>query len=358
MARRGRDGIVVLGGYGAVGRVACEILGSRFPGRVFAAGRDPGQAEAFSRETGGRVLPLGLDLADPREADRALDRARIAVACAGRDDIGFARACLERGVHYVDVSASHAFLKEAERLATVAEERGAAAVLSVGLAPGLTNLLARLCKDTLGTVRTIDIYVLIGMGEAHGEAAVRWTVENLDKRFTAPGAGGPREVGSLEDPKATIFPAGYGRRTAYRFDFPDQHVVSRTLGVEDVATRLCFDPAPLTRVLALLKRAGALRVLRNRAVREATIHLLTRVRSGSDGFAIKAEARGPDGRSFACSVGGKGEARATGVVAALAAESLYAPPTPPRPGVLHIEQFFEPVRFLGRVADHDLAVAF
>ena len=55
---------------------------------------------------------------------------------------------------------------------------------------------------------------------------------------------------------------------------------------------------------------------------------------------------------------GRGEARATGVVAALVAESLYDPPTPPRPGVFHIEQFFEPVRFLGRVADHDLAVAF
>ena len=358
MAGQGRDGIVVLGGYGAVGRVACEILGRRFPGRVLAAGRDLEQAEALSRGTGRRVLPFGLDLADPRGADRALDGAGIVVACAGRDDAGFARACLERGVHYVDVSASHAFLKEAEQLVPVAEERGAAAVLSVGLAPGLTNLLARLCKDTLGTVRAIDIYVLLGMGEAHGEAAVRWTVENLDKRFTAPGAGGPREVGSLEDPRPTVFPGGYGRRTAYRFDFPDQHVVARTLGVEDVATRLCLDPAPLTRILALLKRAGVLRVLGARAVREALISLLTRIHPGSDGFAVKAEAHGPDGRSFACSVSGKGEARATGVVAALVAESLYAPPTPPKPGVFHIEQLFEPTRFLGRVANHDLAVAF
>src|SRR3712207_6913982 len=53
--------IVVVGGYGAVGRTLCAELAGRFPGRVFAAGRNLGKAEAFSREMGGRVLPLRLD---------------------------------------------------------------------------------------------------------------------------------------------------------------------------------------------------------------------------------------------------------------------------------------------------------
>jgi hypothetical protein len=59
----GADGIVVVGGYGSVGRTVCAELAGRFPGRVFAAGRDLGRAEAFSREMGGTVLPLRLDLA-------------------------------------------------------------------------------------------------------------------------------------------------------------------------------------------------------------------------------------------------------------------------------------------------------
>ena len=98
----------------------------------------------------------------------------------------------------------------------------------MGLAPGLTNLLARRCAQTLEAGRSIDVFVLLGLGEAHGEAAVRWTVENLVKRFPAPGAG---MVESLTDPKSTTFPGGYGVRRAYRFDFADQHVISRTRGV-------------------------------------------------------------------------------------------------------------------------------
>ena len=45
--RKKGDGIVVLGGYGAVGRAACAVLGESFPGRVLAAGRDSGKAEAL-----------------------------------------------------------------------------------------------------------------------------------------------------------------------------------------------------------------------------------------------------------------------------------------------------------------------
>ena len=163
--RRRRGAIVVVGGYGAVGRVAAAVPGAWYPGRVFAPGRDARKAGAFSRETGRQVLPPRLDLADARSIDAALDGARLAVVCAEQGNAGFARACLDRGVHYVDASASYAFLGRVERLDTLARGRGVTAVLSVGLAPGLTNLLARRCVDARGAVRTLDISILLGPGE-------------------------------------------------------------------------------------------------------------------------------------------------------------------------------------------------
>jgi hypothetical protein len=75
----GLNGIVVVGGYGAVGRTVCAELA----GRVFAAGRNLAKAEAFSREMGDRMLPLGLDLADPGGAAGVLGGARVVVASAG-----------------------------------------------------------------------------------------------------------------------------------------------------------------------------------------------------------------------------------------------------------------------------------
>jgi hypothetical protein len=176
-------------------------------------------------------------------------------------------------------------------------------------------------------------------------------VENLDKRFEAPGP--PGAVGSLEDPKTTLFPGGYGRRATYRFDFSDQHVLARTLGAGRAATRLCFDSVAATRLLAVLKKTGALRVLSHQWAREALVAFLGRLHFGSDGFAVAAEAEGKAGR-HSCSVWGRGEGRATGVVAALVAEILYDSP-PQYPGVFHIDQLFDPLEFFASVAGHGIS---
>ena len=348
----GATGIVVIGGYGAVGQTVCTELARRFPGRVFAAGRNPGRAESFSRQTGGRVLPLRLDLADPEGAAGAIGGARVVVACAETGDATFATEVLGRGVHFVDISATHDYLRRVEALDALARRRGATAVLSVGLVPGLTNLLAKHCADVLGEEpHGVDISVLLGLGEAHGKEGIRWVVENLDKRFEVPGV--PGAVASLEDPRTASFPGGFGRRATYRFDFADQHVLTRTLGAGRAATRLCFDSAAATRLLAVLKKTGALRVLSHQWAREALVAFLGRLHFGSDGFAVAAEAEGKAGR-HSCSVWGRGEGRATGVVAALVAEILYDSP-PQYPGVFHIDQLFDPLEFFASVAGHGIS---
>ena len=51
--------ILVVGGYGYVGRTISIILASQFPSRVIGAGRDIRKAEKLSQETSGKVL-LGL----------------------------------------------------------------------------------------------------------------------------------------------------------------------------------------------------------------------------------------------------------------------------------------------------------
>ncbi len=347
------NGGLVVVGYGAVGRTVSTLLAERLPGRVYAGGRNLGKAEAFSRETGGRVLPLELDLADPSGSAEALEGASVVVACAEPPDAAFAREVLGRGIHYVDISASDAYLREVEKLDALARGRGSTAVLSVGLSPGLTNLLARHCADALGGgVANIDVFVLLGLGEVHGEGSIRWTVENLDKRFAVPGS--PEMVESFTDPRRTVFPGGYGTRAGYRFDLADQHVLARTLNLEQVATRLCFDLAPATRLLVLLKDVGALRVLRYRWAREALVTLLARLHPGTDGFAVKVEARAEDGRSCRGSAWGRGQGRATAVVAALVARRLHE--TPAERGVFHIDQLLNPSEVFAGVEEHGISI--
>ncbi|MFD0664937.1 saccharopine dehydrogenase NADP-binding domain-containing protein [Thermocatellispora tengchongensis] len=199
--------IVILGGYGAVGREAAGALSRWYPGEIVVAGRDPGKARPV---TG--AVPLRLDVRDQAAVERAVTGAHAVLMCAERDNARVARSCLDRGVHYLDVSASHRLLARIERLNGHARSRSVTALLSVHLAPGVTNLLARHCVTAPGDAEEVRIGVLLGGGERHGPAAIRWTLDGLGEPGTS---------------WRMRFPEPYGVRAVHAFPFSDQHTCRR-----------------------------------------------------------------------------------------------------------------------------------
>lgn len=342
--------VLVVGGYGTVGRVITMALADAMPGRVIAAGRSGKRAEGLAASTDYRVRPLVFDLFNHGDLAPVLADVSLVVMCLDQPDTRFLEACIARGIDYVDVTADHAFLAAAEQLDDGVAAGGSTVVLSVGLAPGLTNLLARQACSALDEIEHIDLFVLLGLGEKHGEAAVRWMVRNVQAPFTLLEDGHRVTVHSFGDSTTTIFPNGFGRRRAYRFPFPAQHVLPHTLGVDSVATWLTFDSAPVTTLLGLARKSRLLSLLRLPAVEDVAVNLLRAVQIGSDQYVVKIEAQGNvSGKPmvYTAAVSGKNEARSTGLVAAEVARRLHGEPLPA--GVFHIEQLFEPVSFLTRL---------
>ncbi|MDG4830152.1 saccharopine dehydrogenase NADP-binding domain-containing protein [Solwaraspora sp. WMMD1047] len=331
--------IVVLGGYGAVGRAVARTLAPTLPGRIVVAGRDPRRADAFVAQHPDALVARRVDARDPGDVAAVLTGARVLVMCLESGNEQVARRCLERGVHYVDVSASLGVLSAIGRLDPLAVRNGVTAALSVGLAPGLTNLLARHVTDRLADAEAVDLTVLIGTGERHGPGAVDWLLDNLAASVPEAGGPGPLRVGL----------PGYGRRTTHPFPFSDQYTLRRTLGVP-VTTRLCFDSAALTAAVFALRRGPALRLLRRPGVAGAVSAAMARLRLGSDGFAVRATARAADGRLAAYALTGRGEARVTGVVAALVARHLHGGGAPA--GVRHLDQFLDPAAFFAQLGEY------
>lgn len=347
MQQRENGDILIVGGYGAVGRVIAGRLVAQFPGQAVVAGRSYDKANALAQALGKKARPLQLDVFSAHETPEVLDGVALVVMCLDQPHTRFVEMCLQNGVSYVDVTASVDFLRRVEALDGVAKSGGGTAVLSVGLAPGLTNLLARYAQLQLDEVTHLDIHVLLGLGEAHGEAAVRWMVENLNSTFTVQEDGRPKQVSSFSDGKQTQFPDGLGRRTTYRFDFPDQHVLPRTLGIPSVSSRVGFDSVMVTDLVALGKKMGLFRLLRYRRAREALVKWLTAVHFGSELFVIQVDARGTlNGQDQVATyaVTGEKEADFTGLVAAQVAERLMTADYPA--GVFHIEQLFQPRPFV------------
>ncbi|TMR11315.1 saccharopine dehydrogenase [Nonomuraea turkmeniaca] len=312
--------VLILGGYGAVGREAAAALVRNPATKVIVAGRDPGRAKPVPGTTMMRV-----DAADPDDLARALDGVTTVLMCAEIDNARVARACLERGIGYVDVTASYELLAGIQRLDGLARAHGATAAISVGLAPGVTNLLARICAER-APASELRIGVLAGAGEQHGPAAVAWTLDGL---------------GTLDGSWTMSFPAPYGARTVHRLPFSDQYTLPHTLGVPAARTGLCLDSRLFTALLAAARWPAVAGLLRRPKVRERLLAAFEKAHFGSDGFMVTVTS----GKAQA-SFSGRMQSRATGLAAALLIRDLPAMP----PGVRHIEQLVDPVVFLTELA--------
>ena len=288
--------VLVLGGYGAVG--APTVAALRAAGHdCVVAGRDPRKAE--------RVV----DLAEPgllgyQEALRAVD---AVVNASGAEDPSLVTAATGQGVAFVEPTATPGYVSRIEQL-----EPRAPVLLSVGLAPGLTNLLA---ADLPGK-KPIELGVVLGAGERHGAAATAWSLGLLGRSFPDPASG--RAVRNLTRGRTLDLPGG--RRRLYRADFSDQHTLTRDLG-RPVRTYLGLDSAAATSALTLLARlpgAGALRGVRR------VPHL-----PGSEEWVLVAASGGR--RRWAR---GRNQSRGTAVVTAWAAAKAEELPA----GVHHLHE--------------------
>jgi len=347
--------ILIVGGYGGVGRTIATLLSKEFPQQVIVAGRNYDKANQLSVDLEDAVLPLELDISAETFPEKLLDDVSLVVMCIDQKDTRFVEECIRQGVDYIDITAGYEFISRLEALNADSEKGGSTIVLSVGLAPGLTNVLASLANSQGQNVSHVDLFVMVGLGEEHGEAAERWTVENLSTTFRLRDAKGSRQVRSFHESKTTQFPEGLGLRRAYRFNFADQHIIPNTLKIDSASTWLCLDSTLFTELLALLEKVGVLKVLRYRAIQNILVRILMSLHFGSDIFVLIAEAyhRSEEASpSFECSLVGYGEGYATGMVTAKVASLVYKSSL--SPGVFHLEQIVNPAAFIKEVEKEGL----
>lgn len=343
--------ILIVGGYGAVGKTISAALADLFPQKVVVAGRNYQKAKDFSVELDQKVTPLKFDSSSISENDERLDDISVVVMCIDQTDTTFVTQCIKRGIHYIDITANYDVLSKIESLDSLAKNHSSTVVLSVGLAPGLTNLLAARSKQVVKNVQFANIYVLLGLGEKHGKAAYKWTFDDFNDEFFVKEDGERIRVKSFEDGKQTLFPGTIGKRTAYRSNFSDQHVIPWTLDIHSVSTRMCFDSAFITRLYALIKKTFIRKLFTLDAVQNLLIKAFKVSKFGTDQFALKVDAGVTQGQGalFECSIIGNGQGKTTGLVAAKVAEKLIT--TSFEGGVYHIEQLFDPVAFINEFND-------
>lgn len=345
---------LLVGGYGSVGHIVARELTSTMAEReqLLIAGRDGSKAASLAERLGDHASGVSFDVEAPATYSSVLEDVDQVIVCLDQSGTAFVEACLERGIDYVDVTASDEFFRQVESLDQFARENDATAVLSVGLAPGVTNLLAARAVDELSIVSDVRIGVLLGLGESFGPEASRWTLERIGRPFTVRTNGDSRTVRGFTDPRPIEFPR-YGRRTAYRFDFADQHVVQRTLDVPTASTRFCFDSRLASTGIHGLVRAGVYQPMADAVGVDRLARLSESLSVGGDGFVVTVTAEGRrDENRIATTeaVDGQEQSHVTGLVAATVARAVAAGNV--SNGVSHVHQILEPTTVLDELRSH------
>jgi len=149
--------IVILGGAGAMGRIiALDLLRtSRNRLQVVIADRDVSAARGLPVET------AQVDVTDPKSLRSALDGAYATIASLPyRYNLEAMHGALEAGAHYIDLGGLFHVTRRQLELAPLFARRGVMAILGMGSAPGIVNVLALLASRGLDRVH--EIHVLVG----------------------------------------------------------------------------------------------------------------------------------------------------------------------------------------------------
>lgn len=322
--------ILIVGGYGHVGRLIAQVLIDKTDRNIILAGRNIHAADRMAEQLGSRASGRQVDLSNPaQDYSKFLQGVQLVVMCLDLPQIAFAQACFEAGIHYVDISAEYPILNSIASLAEVAHKNQVIAILGVGLIPGLSNLLVKHGLQQVAHPRHADINILLGLGDAHGKAAIRWTLSQL---------------GTFRDDvlNQTIqqFPSPYHERRVYPFEFADQYIIMDRQLIPSATSWLCLDSELMSSLIGICRRLRLTGFLRNESVLNVLTNLTQRLSIGSDVYALSVAIHDASGQVSRVALSGHNQSKATADVAAHVVQRLLENP-PGQSGVFYLEDWFD-----------------
>jgi saccharopine dehydrogenase (NAD+, L-lysine-forming) len=237
--------IAVLGA-GAMGSAAAVLLARHADVDLQVIDIDAARAARVAERAGAEARVLD---ADAGVASVLKDVSAVAACLPYRLNLEVMEAALAAGCHYADLGGLyHVTLKQWE-LHERFREAGLSAVMGIGSAPGITNVLARLGADALDSVTSIDmVNGAVDLSEGGGAFGVPYSAETILDEFTLPAVvfedGELREVAAGSGVIDWAFPEPIGTQPAMYTLHSEPATLPRTIpGVRDVRWRLALPRA-------------------------------------------------------------------------------------------------------------------
>ena len=240
--------IAVLGA-GAMGSAAAVLLARHGDADLLVLDVDGGRAARVAERAGAEGR--GFDAHAGELPSVLKDVSAVAACLPYRLNLEVMEAALAAGTHYADLGGLYHVTLRQRELHERFRDAGLSAVMGIGSAPGITNVLARLGADRLdeGSVRSIDMVDgSIDLDETGTGFGVPYSAETVLDEFTLPAIvfedGELREVPAGSGVVDWEFPEPIGTQPAMYTLHSEPATLPRTIpGVRDVRWRLALPRA-------------------------------------------------------------------------------------------------------------------
>jgi lysine 6-dehydrogenase len=151
--------IVVLGGYGEMGKVIVTDLAETFKGQIVIAGRSKDKAiklaKSFKKQN---IIGVQASSNNEQQMKKVLKGANVLINATNYySNMEVMKHALSNNVNYVDLGGLYHVTKVQLKMHSKFKKKKLIAVLGCGSTPGITNVLAEFGSMKFDRVRSIDI---------------------------------------------------------------------------------------------------------------------------------------------------------------------------------------------------------
>jgi len=267
--------VLIVGGYGIVGRQIAQILHERHPDLdIVLGGRSPEKAAPFDTLRARTVVVDNL-AEDPLL--HAGDNISLIINSVNDLQDRLLMSAVRRKIPLIDLTRwTELFQQSVAKLQKL--ELHAPVVLSSGWMAGTASLLAMLLTDGLQNI-TVDIHALYSLQDKAGPDSTAY-MDRMNIPFHITEPEGRRLVFPMTNPVQVQFPDGYTAK-CYRLDTPDHETLPKANHIDSASFRIAFDNKAITSTLALLVRSGIWKMISGDRFRSLRRSLLYNPGTGS-----------------------------------------------------------------------------
>lgn len=245
--------IVVLGGYGNLGRAVSEALAAEPEVECVIAGRRAGPGRALAERLGAGFAHI--DVTDPTSLKGGLAGAYAVVDTCGPFSLrtrAAAEECARQGVHYIDVADAPDYFQSILELNVRARRSGSVLVTGASSVPGVASALIEAQLDAFDRIDSIVLHVAWHGTRAFGPATLHALVGGSSQ--------GPRpkdgrvDAPTWSDPERVSLPAPLGVHRMYRLTVPGLELLAHRYATNSVTARAALARPGMNRALAALGR--------------------------------------------------------------------------------------------------------